>query len=289
MVLKWFKSYLSDRTSKVCIDGHFSEPQHMDFGLPQGSIVGPLGFTIYVLPVGNIIRSYGLKFHMYADDVQLYIHFDPKDNDSINFALGRLSSCIDALKIWMKENMLKLNDDKTEFFVATPSNLRCKMPPVSLRVGDKTIYPSSSVRNLGVIFDTQMSMSAHVRSLCSSLTYQLRNISRIRRFLDYDTCHLVVRALVLSKIDYGNGLLLGANKNDLQRLQRIQNWGAKLICRARKYDHATPLLHKLHWLSIERRIYYKVLLTVFKCINQMSPCYLLSCLSRSVLLEAACA
>ena len=122
----------------------------MDFGLPQGSIVGPLGFTIYVLPVGNIIRSYGLKFHMYADDVQLYIHFDPKDNDSINFALGRLSSCIDALKIWMKENMLKLNDDKTEFFVATPSNLRCKMHPVSLRVGDKTIYPSSSVRNIGV-------------------------------------------------------------------------------------------------------------------------------------------
>ena len=153
------------------------------------------------------------------------------------------------------------------------------MPPVSLRVGDKTIYPSSSVRNLGVIFDTQMSMSAHVRSLCSSLTYQLRNISRIRRFLDYDTCHLVVRALVLSKIDYGNGLLLGANKNDLQRLQRIQNWGAKLICRARKYDHATPLLHKLHWLSIERRIYYKVLLTVFKCINQLTPCYLSSCLS----------
>ena len=153
------------------------------------------------------------------------------------------------------------------------------MLPVSLNVGDKSISPSDRVRNLGIIFDSQMSMSGHINNLCSSLTYQLRNISRIRRFLDYDTCHLVVRALVLSRIDYGNGLLLGANKSDIQRLQRIQNWAAKLVCRSHKWDHATPYLRELHWLSVDKRITFKVLMTVFKCLNKISPCYLSASIS----------
>jgi hypothetical protein len=216
---------------------------------------------------------------MYADDVQVYICFDPKDQVSISTALNTLSRCIDALKEWMKKNMLKLNDNKTEFFVATSSHLKCNMLPVTLRVGDKTICPSDTVRNLGVVFDTHMSMSSHVSSLCSSLTYQLRNISRIRRFLDYDTCHLVIRALVLSKIDYGNGLLLGCTKADIQRLQRIQNWAAKLICKALKYDHASPCLQQLHWLPLEQRITFKVLVIVYKCLNESIPGYLSDCIS----------
>lgn len=148
-VLNWFKSYLSGRTSSVCINGAFSNPQEMDFGLPQGSIVGPFGFTIYTLPLGRIIKSFGLSYHMYADDVQLYIDFDPKDPISITAALAQLSRCIDAIKNWLGKNMLKLNDDKTEFLVVTSSHHKRTMLPVSLMVGDKLIQPSDTVRNLG--------------------------------------------------------------------------------------------------------------------------------------------
>ena len=270
-VLNWFKSYLSDRTSSVCIDGAFSNPLGIDFGLPQGSIVGPFGFTIYTLPLGRIIKPFGLSYHMYADDIQLYTEFDPKDPISITLALKRLSCCIDAVKDWLCKNMLKLNDDKTEFLVVASSHHKCS---VSLMVGDKLIKPSDNVRNLGVVFDSQMSMSAHVKSLCASLTYQLRNISRIRRFLDFDTCHLVIRSLVLSRLDYGNGLLMGINKTDVHRLQRIQNRSAKLICQALKHDCATPCLHQLHWLPVEQRITFKVLVTIYKCVNHTAPDYL---------------
>ncbi|KAJ8046308.1 hypothetical protein HOLleu_04936 [Holothuria leucospilota] len=101
------------------------------------------------------------------------------------------------------------------------------MVQVSLRVGDN---PSIPLTVLVILFDSQMSMSEQVGSLCTSLTHQLRYISRIRRFLDFDTCHLVIRALVLSRLDYANGLLLGCNATDIRRLQCIQNWAAKLIC-----------------------------------------------------------
>ena len=107
---------------------------------------------------------------------------------------------------------------------------------------------------------------------------QLRNITRIRKYLDRDTCHLAVRALVLSRLDYGNALLLGSTSSDLQRLQRIQNWAAKLIHRAQKRDHATPYLKDLHWLPIRERITFKIMVYIFKCLHGLAPGYLTSCL-----------
>ena len=188
-------------------------------------------------------------------------------------ALSRLSSCITDIKSRKTLNMLKLNEQKTEFFIAVPDHLKSKVPSVSLLVGDKVIEPSENVRNLGVLFDSSMCMHFHITTLCSSLTYQLRNINRIHKFMHFDTCHLIIRALILSRLDYGNGLLFGSNISDIQRLQRIQNWAVKLICRATKYDNATPCLRELHWLPVSERV------TVFKCLSGTAPGYLSSCLS----------
>ena len=98
----------------------------------------------------------------------------------------------------MTVNRLKFNENKTEFFVAVAKHLKHLMPPVTLRVGNNIISPSDCVRNLGIIFDTSMTMAAQITSLCTSLNYQMRNVPRIRRFLNKDTCHLIVRALILS-------------------------------------------------------------------------------------------
>ncbi len=274
--LKWFQSYFTSRTTKVCINSTFSNSSVMNYGLPQGSIVGPGSFKVYTIPIGRIIRSHNISFHIYADDIQLYLNFDPANSTSIQNALSRLSACIAEIKLWMTMNMLMLNDTKTEFFIAVSSNNKQKMPPVHLDLGTETVHPSDTIRNLGIIFDCHMSMSPHISSLCQSITYQLRNISRIRRFLDINSCHHIVRSLVLSRLDYGNALLLGSNKSDLMKLQRIQNWAVKLIFCASKQDHATPYLKQLHWLPILERISYKILLFVYKCLNSIAPPYLVS-------------
>ena len=151
--------------------------------------------------------------------------------------------------------------------------------PVLLKIGNESITPSDTIRNLGVIFDAKMTKAAHVKSVCTRLNYQLRNISRIWRFPDHDTCHLIVRALILSRMDYGNLLLLGANYNDIQRLQRIQNWSAKLIYRAKKFDHASPYLLELHWLPMRERIVLKIMTVVYKCLTWTAPSFLTACLS----------
>ena len=121
-----------------------------------------------------------------------------------------------------------------------------------------------------------MTMSSQVSSLCRSVSYHLRNISRIRRFLDYNTCNDIVRSLVLSRLDYGNVLLMGANAKQIARLQVLQNWAAKLIFFAAKKDHASPLLKQLHWLPIKERVYFKTMLYIFKCLAGSGPAYLTS-------------
>ena len=110
-VLKWFESYLTGRT-RVCINGTFAEPHNLQYGLPQGSMVGPLSFTIYTCPIGLIIKKYSLDYHIYADDIQLYVTFNPTDPSSINAALSRLSSCITEIQNWMTKKLLKTEPGK---------------------------------------------------------------------------------------------------------------------------------------------------------------------------------
>ena len=137
----------------------------------------------------------------------------------------------------MSTNMLKLNPTKTEFFIAGTSQGLQKLPSsVVLKIGDSVIKPATTVRNLGILFVAQMSMSSHINSLISSVNYHLRNIRRISKFLDQDTKHTVVRSFILSQLDYSNALLYGAKSKDLDRVQSLQHEAIKLIFSANRFD-----------------------------------------------------
>ena len=124
--------------------------------------------------------------------------------------------------------------------------------------------PSPSIRNLGVVFDSAMTMTPYVTNIVQSISFQLRNIGKIRQYIDQNTCHNLIRALVLSRLDYCNSLLIGITKKDLKRLKGLQYRAAKLVLTiSGKYIHGSPLLAELHWLPIDKRIEFKLLLYVF--------------------------
>ena len=192
------------------INNAMSRHHIFNYSVPQGSIVGPQAFIMYTHPVGDIIRAHNIDFHTYADDTQLYCEFSPKIPGDLERVLGELASCTSQINTWMYQNMLQLNQDKTEFLViATPHVLR-NLPDIQLRLGNISVRASTSVKNLGVIFDASMSMSGQVSAICKSVNFHIRNLWRIRRFITQDACHHAVRALVLSRIDYANSLLHGA-------------------------------------------------------------------------------
>ena len=125
-------------------------------------------------------------------------------------------------------------------------------------------------------------MAAHITNLSRTITFHLRNITRIRRFIDKDTCHHAVRSLVLSRLDYCNGLLSSVPKSHILRLQRLQNWAARIIFIVDRRHESSPLLKTLHWLPVKQRITYRLLLYVYKALNGLAPMYISNCLKLYV-------
>jgi hypothetical protein len=149
-----------------------------------------------------------------------------------------------------------------------------KVSVEGVRIGDSTIVPSTTVRDLGVTLDNSMTMAAHISTVCRSAFYHLWRISKIRRYLTSRACEQMIHAFVTSRLDMGNVLLYGLPQTQLRRLQLVQNSAARLITYASRYDHITPVLHQLHWLPIVKRILFKLLLLTFKALNGMGPTYL---------------
>ena len=129
-------------------------------------------------------------------------------------------------------------------------------------------------------------MESHVTAVCKSAIFHLRNISRIRQFLTAAATDQVVHAFVTSRLDIGNALLYRLPLKQTQRLQKIQNWAARLVDGAMRYSHATPLLNKLHWLPITVRVEFKILLLTHRALNGQAPNYIGHCVSRRQLVRA---
>ena len=265
--LQWLRSYLTDRFQSVSVNGKVSASQLLRFGVPQGSVLGPLLFTIYISPLGQLIRRHHLKFHQYADDNQLYLSFK---RPNLSSAVSSTQECVNDIKQWMTHNKLKLNDSKTEVIV-----IRSKFdhsPQISdINICSSAIVPSHSARNIGVIFDDTYTFKEHIMGTCRTIHFFLRKIGRIRKFLSTESCSTVVHAVISSKLDYCNSLLYGLPHAHLKCLQRAQNTAARIVTRTRKSHHITPALKKLHWLSVSYRIDFKLLLITYKWSEWSSP------------------
>ena len=138
-------SYLSDRKQQVRIDNIMSDLASIICGIPQGSVLGPLKFCLYHLPLCSILKHHNIGYHIYADDTQLYISF--KCNDPLA-TLPKHKSCISDIRVWMIKNKLKINDSKTKFIVFRSPQAKQDFSSLSINVGDSIILQSFKVRDL---------------------------------------------------------------------------------------------------------------------------------------------
>ena len=272
--LDWLGSYLSGRSYRVCINGCYSEGFALPYGVPQGSCLGPMLFTIYASKLFEVIKAHLPDVHVYADDTQLYLSFKPDSNASQMDAVCAVESCLRDIRTWMAVDKLKLNDGKTEFILIGTRQQLNKVNISQITVGNASVPAVMSVRNLGAWFDLYFSMTTHINKTCQSVFYHLHNIRRIRKFLCFDSTKTLVQAVIMARIDYCNSLLFGVPAVHLSKLQRLQNSAARLVCYTPRYCHITPVLIRLHWLPVKFRIHYKVAILAFKCIHCLAPMYL---------------
>ena len=121
---------------------------------------------------------------------------------------------------------------------------------ITIRIGSENIVPAEHVRNLGFLMDKLCKNTKHINNLSSLLCHQLRNIQNIRGKLNFEVAKTVAQALILSKLDYCNSLLVGTPECHLSHLQHIQNMACRVVCNLRKYDHVTASMNSLHWLRV---------------------------------------
>ena len=161
----------------------------------------------------------------------------------------------------MTLNLLKLNDDKTEFILFGTRQQLSKLDtiPVSIAVGNTMVHPVEIVRNLGYIMDKLLKNTAHINKTVSTTYCQIRNIQKIRSKLDIESTRTVVQALVLSRLDYCNSMVQGSADYQLHKLQKIQNMACRVVCNLNKHDHVSNHMEALHWLKIRERICFKLL------------------------------
>ena len=210
---------MHQRNQRVVIGSTTSDSVTLKSGVPQGSVLGPKIYTMFSKPVSEICKHNNINYHCYADDTQMY--FIMKHKDQWSDCSETLENCVSEVRSWMKRNMLKLNEDKTELIVFSPKHRPLSLSQLQLKVGPDTITSVSAVKNLGVIFDEALTMEKQVNSITKSCYFHLRNIGAIRACLTQDSCKILINALVTSRLDYGNALLYGINESLLKRLQKV--------------------------------------------------------------------
>lgn len=268
--LKWFQSFLLGRSQKVLVNGVISEVLLTLYGVPQGSVLGPVLFNIYVASLAEVAKSMGTFSSSYADDTNIRIKL------SLKFQYYNITQhipeIIKEVQQWMDTHFLKLNPTKTEIILLCPPQYKNSDKLNGVFIDNSCIRFSKEVEFLGVHFDNYLNFSSHTSNVASSSMYHLKNISKIKRYLSKGDTEKVVHAMVSSKLDYCNSLLYGLNLSDSAKLQAVQNKAARLVLGLSPYATVTDdMLSDLHWLKLDQRIIFKILLQVHKFFINTAP------------------
>ena len=178
---------------------------------------------------------------------------------------------VSCAKEWMSTSKLKLNPDKTEYIIFGSKRQRDKLNACfPIDILGRPLCPVDSIKNLGVWFDSDFSLSKYVQNVCKSCFIKLHDYRHVRQFLTHDASVLVANALASRRLDYCNSLFRSLSKLNLRKLQCIQNSAARILSNNSRYTSITPVLKKLHWLLVEQCTVFKTATLVYKFLHKFS-------------------
>ena len=272
--LQWVSSYLSNRKFRVIIDNIMSDEGEMKFGVPQGTILGPVLFIIYTASLQYVLQEFGVSFHLYADDTQIYFKLS-----NINENKLKIQSISEAVDKWMKDRRLRMNPGKTEIMVIGNTSNIIEVGNEfnqTTNFGNSSVTLSEKVKNLGFVFDQTLSLNNQINKAKQKAICGLINISHISSLIDKTYRLQLVHSLVFSHIDFCNSLYYGLPNTELHQLQIILNDAARLIVNWPRFSHnrITPVCIQLHFLPVKARIEYKICLLTYKALKYGQPYYL---------------
>ena len=274
--IEWIESYLKQRSFSVLIKGCHGKMLNLLFGVPQGSLLGPLLFILYTKEIETIALSYGMLVQLYADDSQIYVelkHGTDWQNNKYS-----IEACLSEIQSWMYANYLKINESKTDLIIFNPArqpyNVSSHSSDFNIDFNNNEVQKSESVTVLGLTLTANINLKSFITLKCKSCNFQLQNLKSVKNSLDQDLRFMLINSLVLSKLDYCNAVLAACTQTEIQRLQVVMNDCVRFVFSLRRNVHITEYRKRLHLLPVKHRIVHKLCTLAHKIVNGIAPSYL---------------
>ena len=268
--ITWFQSYLSNRTQRCNVSGGLSTPRTITCGVPQGSILGPLLFLMYINDLPNCLREASLR--MFADDTNITL--TAKTLTELKLAL---TSELSNLNCWLRANRLSLNVAKTELMIiGSRQRLNTQCDEVDIRIDDEMIKRVDRTKSLGLTIDDRLSWSNHVDEICRKVSSAIGALKRnsIRPFISANTALQIYNALILPHFDYCSPVWDCLSGQSSDKLQKLQNRAARVITKLPFDTSSNLLLDNLKWEKLFLRRKKQKALIMYKTIHDLAPEYL---------------
>ena len=263
----WFRSYLTDRSQSVCTDGVVSDPQSIAFGVPQGSLLGPLLFIIYINDLPSVVES--CEIQLYADDTLLFF-----SSSSVSDIEDHLSEDLGHVINWLESSYLFLNYSKTKIMLIGTHQRLAKVGSFSITARNKILSRVYEFKYLGVVLDPTLSWNDHIDHITSKISSRLGILRKARKVIPREACIILYDSMVLPLFDYCSTVWGGCGATNRNYLDRLQRRAVTIIEGKKIEEHDVRLT--LRWPNLEARRKYQTCLQVFKCINGLAPAYLLN-------------
>lgn len=278
--LNWFKCYLSNRSQVVKLDNVFSSELLVPCGVPQGSILGPLMFTIFTADLPTILPA-SCRIHLYADDTQIYISCDPSYSTE---TVSELNVALTSIAVWSSDNGLIINPLKsTAMCVGTSAKCNIALHTLNsdIVLNQNVIDIKHSAKNLGVIFDDRLCFEEHVIAKCQQSYAKFRTLYKFKYVLPSEVKWKLLNSVILSNFDYCSGVYYWhLTKSFQNKIQVLQNSCLRYSYNIDKRHHITPHYNSHDLLKIDYRFTLLFSCLLFNIVNQHSPVYLYNLLER---------
>ena len=266
--ITWFQSYLSNRTQRCNVNGRLSTPRTITCGVPQGSILGPLLFLMYINDLPNCFREPSPR--MFADDTNITL--TAKTLTELNQAL---TPELSNLNCWLRANRLSLNVAKTELMIiGSRQRLNTQCDEVDIRIDDEMIKRVDRTKSKGLTIDDRLSWSNHADEICRRVSSAIGALKRIRHFISANTVLQIYNALILPHFDYCSPVWNCVSGQSSDKLQKLQNRAARVITKLPFDTSSNLLLDTLKWEKLSLRRKKQKALIMYKTIHDLAPEYL---------------